>query len=278
MTLPLDQKTIALAEGRQLEELAQMLEREGATPLCCPLVSIVDAPDAAPVIAWLHDLIARQFAYVVLFTGEGLRRLLGFAERQELRDAAIEALAETRTVTRGPKPVRALKEIALKPTLVAQTPTTDGVIEVLRSQPLQGQTIGVQLYPTNLPGERGPLVDFLEQAGAKVRTVIPYVYAPASDTDRVVDLLNRMAQGSVAAIVFTSAPQVDRLYEVAADRGVMEMLRQGLSRTAVAAVGPVVADNLRQRGARVDIVPEQGFVMKNLVLQIKRALGHEGGG
>jgi hypothetical protein len=34
----------------------------------------------------------------------------------------------------------------------------------------------------------------------------------------------------------------------------------------------VVADNLRQKGARVDICPEQGFVMKNLVQQIKRAV------
>jgi hypothetical protein len=32
----------------------------------------------------------------------------------------------------------------------------------------------------------------------------------------------------------------------------------------------VVADNLRQRGGRVDICPEQGFVMKNLVRMIAR--------
>jgi len=41
----------------------------------------------------------------------------------------------------------------------------------------------------------------------------------------------------------------------------------------VAAVGPVAADNLRQHGARVDVCPEQGWVMKNLVLQIKRVVG-----
>ena len=31
MVLPLEGRTVALAEGRQLEELAQMLEKEGAT-------------------------------------------------------------------------------------------------------------------------------------------------------------------------------------------------------------------------------------------------------
>src|SRR5438270_4089571 len=103
MALPLEGKTVALAEGRQLEELAEMLAKEGARPLRCPMVSILDAPDAAPVLAWLRELIAGRFDYVVLLTGEGLRRLLGFAERAGLRETAISALGRTQTVTRGPK-------------------------------------------------------------------------------------------------------------------------------------------------------------------------------
>src|SRR5438874_7437563 len=106
MSGPLTGRTIALAEGRQLEELAEMLEKEGATTLRCPLVSILDAPDPAPVLAWLENLIAGKFDYVLLFTGEGLRRLLGFAERAGLRPAVITALGKTKTITRGPKPVR----------------------------------------------------------------------------------------------------------------------------------------------------------------------------
>ena len=48
-----------------------------------------------------------------------------------------------------------------------------------------------------------------------------------------------------------------------------------LAKTKVAAVGPIVADNLRQRGATVDICPDQGFVMKNLVQLIKRSIGSQ---
>jgi uroporphyrinogen-III synthase len=271
MALPLEGRTVALAEGRQLEELADLLAREGATPLRCPMVSILDAPDAAPVVAWLRELAAGRFDYVVLMTGEGLRRLLGFAERAELREAVVRSLGQTRTVTRGPKPVRALKEVGLNPTKVAEAPTTAGVIATLRQEPLQGRTVGVQLYSPSNP----PLVDFLEGAGATVRTVLPYIYAPAADAERVADLIRRLDQGAVDVVVFTSSPQVDRLYEVAVERGLDPTLRQGLERTRVAAVGPVVADNLRRRGARVDICPEQGFVMKNLVQQIRRDLGTE---
>jgi uroporphyrinogen-III synthase len=267
MALPLQNRTIALAECRQLEELARMLEKEGATTLRCPLVSILDAPDAAPVLAWLRELIAGRFGHVVLLTGEGLRRLLACAEREGLRGAAIAALARTRTITRGPKPVAALRTVGLTPSLVAQTPTTEGVIASLRSEALQGQTVGVQLYSDANP----PLLQFLNEAGAAVRTVQPYIYAPDADAERVADLIHKLAAGSVDVLVFTSSPQVERLFEVADKRNLQELLMQGLQRTRVAAVGPVLADHLAGRGVRVDICPEQGFVMKNLVALIKRA-------
>jgi uroporphyrinogen-III synthase len=115
-------------------------------------------------------------------------------------------------------------------------------------------------------------VQFLEGAGATVRTVLPYVYAPAADAARVADLIARLAAGTVDVLLFTSSPQVDRLFEVASERGLDTTLREGFAKTCVAAVGPVVAENLRERGVRVDVCPEQGFVMKNLVQHIKRAL------
>jgi uroporphyrinogen-III synthase len=267
MTQPLQGRTVALAEGRQLEELAEMLAREGATPLRCPLVSMLDAPDPDPVLAWLGQLRAGQFSHVVFLTGEGLRRLLGFAERAGQRDATIAALGKTRTITRGPKPGKVLREIGLTATRVASTPTTEGVIETLRSEELRGCTVGVQLYAPENPA----LLDFLQAVGAKPVTVLPYVYAPAADGERVTELIGQLAAGQVDVLVFTSSPQVDRLYEVAAERGLAEPLRQGLERVKVAAVGPIVAEDLRGRGATVHICPEQGFVMKNLVQKIVAA-------
>jgi uroporphyrinogen-III synthase len=267
MALPLEGRTVALAEGRQLEDLVQMLEKEGATALRYPMVSILDAPDPGPVIAWLQELIAGRFDYVVLMTGEALRRLLRFADRAGLRDPFLAALGKTRTLTRGPKPVQALKEVGLTPSKIAETPTTAGVIAALRPELLQGRTVGVTLY-----GEPNPvLAQFLQSAGARVHFVLPYVYAPATDSERVAELIERLSRGEVDFLVFTSSPQVDRLYEVAAERGLQANLQRGIGLTRVAAVGPVVAENLKQRGARVAICPEQGFVMKNLVQQIKKA-------
>jgi uroporphyrinogen-III synthase len=269
MIRPLEGKTIALAEGRQLEELAGMLEQEGAATIRCPMLSILDAPDPAPVIAWLRELIAGRIALVILMTGEALRRLVGFAEREGLREEVIAALGRTRLLTRGPKPVKALREVGLSPQLVAKTPTTEGVIATLQGEALAGRTVGLTLYGQE---SNPPLEAFLASAGPAVRKVMPYVYAPAADDDRVRDLLERMAAGTVDVLIFTSSPQVERVWEVAEKRQMQQMLRVGLERTRLAAIGPVVAESLRQRGAQAAICPEQGFQMKNLVVHIKRAL------
>lgn len=269
MSLPLAGKTIALAEGRQLEELAVLLEKEGAAVLRCPMLSILDVADPAPVVAWLNELISGRFDLVVLFTGEGLRRMIGFAERAGIKDKATAAFGKVTLITRGPKPGQALKEIGLKPTIVAGVPTTEGVITTLQKQQLAGKTVGVQLYSESNP----PLTDFLTAAGATVRTVQPYVYAAATDADRVTELIGKAARREIDAIVFTSSPQVDRLYEVAEERQLMDMWRHAIDRVMIASVGPVVTETLARKGARVDVQPEQGFQMKNLVIHIRRAFG-----
>jgi uroporphyrinogen-III synthase len=267
MSRPLDSKLVALAEGRQLEDLARLLEAEGAVPLRCPMLGILDAPDAEPVVAWLRDLIAGRFDLLALMTGEAVRRLCGFAERAGLRDDYVAALGRTTLVTRGPKPGQALKELGLAPTRVAPKPTTEGVIAALATYSLAGRTVGLTLYG----GPNPVLEEFLTKAGATVRPVLSYVYAPAADDERVLELIDRLAAGAVAAIVFTSAPQIDRLFEVAQKRDVEATLRQGLSRTRIAAVGPVVVDRLREHGLEAAVCPEQGFQMKNLVQHLKRA-------
>jgi len=112
---PLAGRRIAILEHRELDRLGQMLEGEGAETVRCPLVAIADAPDPAPVLAWLGRFVDAPPDDLVLMTGEGLRRLRGFADRAGLEPAFRGALGRVRTITRGPKPARALREIGLVP-------------------------------------------------------------------------------------------------------------------------------------------------------------------
>lgn len=268
MAAPLAGRLIALAEARHLDELTNMILREGGTPLPVPLVAMLDTDAPAPVSAWIRDLIADRFRYCVTMTGEGVRRLLAAAERDGVRDEFIAALGRVKVITRGSKPVQMLKELGLKPYKTAESPTTDGLIATLSRENLNGQTVGVVCHGHDNP----PLVAAIEQGGAVAVPVMPYRYAPAADADKVVELIDKMAAGTVDLLVITSSPQVARLFAVAEERGVQTRLMEGLQKTAIAAVGPVAADALIQHGARVDICPDQGWVMKKLVQLVSREL------
>jgi uroporphyrinogen-III synthase len=263
-------RTIALPETRELDRLAEMLEAEGASALRCPLVEIHDAPDQKPIEVWLRALVAGEMDDLVLLTGEGVRRLLDAADRLGLRADAIAAIGRARRITRGPKPARALHDIGLSSDMPAPVPTSAGIMEMLGPVELQGRRIGLQLY-----GEEPnrPLVQFLERKGALVRTVAPYVYASASDDAAVTALVEAIAAARVDAIAFTSASQVDRLWQVASKAGMEKRLHAALGRIRIAAIGPIAVESLQARRLRVDIVPDKSFVMRRLVDALADALG-----
>jgi uroporphyrinogen-III synthase len=131
MTEELSGRRIVVPETRELGQLLRMLEERGADTVPCPMIAIRDAPDPVPIYAWLRRFAKGACDDLVLMTGEGLRRLLGFARRIDLESAFIDALRLTRKITRGPKPVRALREIGLAADVPADKPTTEGVIAAL---------------------------------------------------------------------------------------------------------------------------------------------------
>ena len=273
---PLKGKRIVVPESRELDLFAGMLEAQGAVTLRCPMVTILDAEDPAPVEAWLRRLAAGAFDDLILLTGEGLRRLLALARRRSIESEAIAALTRLRTVTRGPKPARVLRELGLAPGLAAGEPTTAGVIATLAHETLAGRTVGVQLYPGN---PNAALMDFLRGAGASPDPVLPYRYASDAEATQVEATIRAMAAGEVDAIAFTSTPQVERMKEVAAARGLDQELRTALARTRIAAVGPLVAAAVEALGGKIAAMPQASFHLKPFVTAIGDALsGHESRG
>lgn len=258
---------VAVPETRQQASLQQILANRGAHVLAVPLVAIHDHPDQAGLQAWLAHFLASPPDIFILMTGEGLRRLLALAERVGSREAFVLALARVATLCRGPKPERVLSELGLEPRWRAAEPTTTGVMATLEGLPLAGLRVCVQLY-----GEEPnlPLIEFLESRGAEVERVAPYVYASEEEESRVLAFIDALPQGGVDVIAFTSQGQYKRLADVARRHGREDTLREGLARCVLAAVGPVVREQLEEAGHAVAIMPERVYFMLPLVAAIER--------
>ena len=235
------------------------------------MFTIHDAPDPAPVEAWIRRFIEKPFDDLVLMTGEGLRRLMKVARRMEVEQPFIAAVAKARKYARGPKPGRALREIGLEPQLTTEKPTSEGIAEMLARVDLRGHRLGLQLYPDR---DHGTLIGAITAQGAEVDTVLPYVYDAQAADANIVTAIDEMAQGRIDAIALTSSGQVRRLIEVAEAHKCEDRLRDGLKHTPIASVGPVVSDELKSHGLHTDIFPaNDAYFMKPLISAMVAALG-----
>jgi len=261
---------ILILETREEAQFSRLLAEQGADVLQCPMFTIHDAPDAAPIEAWIGRCIEKPFDDVVLMTGEGLRRLMKVVRRLGVEPAFIAALGRARKFARGPKPGKALREIGLEPQVTTEKPTSEGVAEMLARIDLGGHRVGLQLYPDK---DHSVLIGAIKAQGAEVDPVLPYVYDAQAADANIVKAIDEMAEGRVDAIALTNLGQIRRLIEVARARGYEARLRDGLDRTPIASVGPAVSDELTSHGLRTDIYPaHDAFFMKPLISAMAAAL------
>jgi uroporphyrinogen-III synthase len=262
---------ILILETREEAQFSRLLTEQGADVLLCPMFTIHDAPDPAPIEAWIRRFIDRPCDDLVLMTGEGLRRLMKVARRNGVEQDLVAAVGKARKFARGPKPGRALREIGLEPQLTTEKPTSEGIAEMLSRLDLKGHRVGLQLYPDR---DHSVLIGAIEALGAEVEPVLPYVYDAQAADANIVTAIDEMAQGRIDAIALTSSGQVRRLFEVAQAHRCEARLREGLARTPIASVGPVVSDELKSHGLRADIYPaNDAFFMKPLISAMAVALG-----
>ncbi len=254
---------ILILETREEAQFSKLLVEQGAEVVQCPMFTIHDAADPAPVEAWIHRAIDQPFDDLVLMTGEGLRRIMKLARARGLDSALVSALAKTRKFTRGPKPGKALREIGLEAQQTTEKPTTEGVIDMLAKLDLNGRRVGLQLYPDK---DHSALTGALAAQGAEVDTVLPYVYDSKAADANIVAAIDDMAAGRIDSIALTNLGQVRRLIEAAKAHGIEARLRAGLERTLIASVGPAVSGELAAHALRTDISPpEDAYFMRPLI-------------
>jgi len=254
---------ILILETREEAQFSRLLAEQGADVLQCPMFAINDAPDPAPIEAWIRRAIEKPLDDLVLMTGEGLRRLMKVARRIGVDAEFVSAIGQARKFARGPKPGRALREIGLEPQQTTEKPTSEGVADMMSRIDLKGHRVGLTLYPDK---DHGALIGAIAAGGATVEPVLPYVYDAKAADASISSAIEEMAKGKVDAIALTNLGQVRRLIETARAHGWEEKLREGFARTPIASVGPAVSDELKSHGLSATISPAgEAYFMKPLI-------------
>lgn len=252
--LPLAGLRIAAFESRRAAEMAKLIERLGGTPRVSPSMREVPLDDNPEAVDFAHRLMAGEIDVVLLMTGVGTRQLVAQIERHLDRSRFLAALSDVTTVARGPKPVAALKELGMQPTIRVPEPNTwREVLQTIdRQLQIAHQTVAVQEY--GLPN--ASLVAGLEARGATVRCLKVYRWDFPLDTGPLIHNLRALAAGDIDMALFTSAYQVVNLLRMAEQLGLTSEVQRGLRRAVVASIGPTTSEMLAECDLPVDLEPE----------------------
>jgi uroporphyrinogen-III synthase len=252
-------------ESRHAGEIAKLIASYGGTPVVAPAMREVTR-ESHEALEFAGNLLAGKFDMVIFLTGAGVRAIVSAVEGRYTREELAAALQRVQVVARGVKPVSALRELGVKPSLVAPEPNTwREVLRVLddqaTSQPLKGLQIAVQEY--GVPSKE--LLTGLRERGACVTTIPVYEWALPEDIAPLQQAAKSIAAGGFDVILLTSAIQVTHLFQIASELGIEESLRRGLERMIIASIGPSTSERLRSLGLQADMEPSHprmGFLVK----------------
>jgi len=240
-------------EGRMAAETAALIERFGGRPLVAPAMREAPLEDNAAALEFAARLIDGRFDAVIFLTGVGARALFRAVESRYPRDAIAGALAKVLTVARGPKPVAALREFGVEPTIAIDEPNTWREILVALDQrgALAGKHIAVQEYGVT----NRDLMAGLEARNAEVMAVPVYRWTLPADRGPLREAIATIAAGRAGAVVFTSSNQVTNVIRTAEADGMGDQFRRGLGTTIVGSIGPVCSEQLRAHQIHIDLEP-----------------------
>jgi len=96
---------ILILETREEAQFSRLLTEQGADVLQCPMFTIHDAPDPAPIEAWIHRCVEKPFDDLVLMTVKACAGLMKVARRIAIDQNFIAALARRENLPAGQNPV-----------------------------------------------------------------------------------------------------------------------------------------------------------------------------
>lgn len=243
---PLDGKTILVAcSAKKISALADGLQERGASVLPLPVIEIKAVEDMTPLQNALDHI--EQYAWIIFTSAHGVACFFdSFGKRQFPTPPRFCAV--------GPATADALKEYGIQPHLVPERFVAEGIIEALeRFCGGLKNLAGCRILLPRAKVARDVLPRALKSAGADVDIVVCYETVRA-ELGR--EEIRRLENASPDLMVFTSSSTVVNLMETLGNAEAKDLL----SKTTVAAIGPVTAGTLESYGKRAEIVPEESTI------------------
>ncbi len=247
--------TVAAFESRMADHMANLIVRYGGHPMVAPSLQEIPLEHNTEALDFGARLMAGTVDILILLTGVGTRTLVDIWKTRFPIDTIRRALSGTTVVCRGPKPLAALKALGVRSSLAVPEPNTWQAIlrtlDAVKPGGLAGLRIAIQEYGI----ANTDLVEGLTRRDAHVTSVPVYRWALPDDVAPLKDTLRGIVEGRVAAMLFTSAVQVDHVVQLLRATHDLAAFRNALGTTMVGSIGPMTSQRLHHYQFPVDFEP-----------------------
>ncbi len=236
---PLLGKNVVVTRARaQASDLVDRLTSLGAECLECPTIKVVPPDDWSHLDAAINNL--ETYDWLIFTSVNGVSF---FFERLYVKGLDVRALKNVRIAAIGPATAKRLGDFGLKSDIVPKTYQAESVVEAFEAEDMEEKRV---LLPR--AKEARPILPVeLVKMGAVVNEIPVYKTEQASEN--VDELIERLEQGSIDIVTFTSSSTVKNFKALLpADR--FESLIKGVT---VASIGPITTDTAKELGFKVDI-------------------------
>lgn len=251
--------------------MTRLIERNAGLPLVVPALREVPIPlqNNSSVFRFGVKLILQQIDILILMTGVGTKALLDILQTRYPLAELIEALRKAIIVTRGPKPLAALKAIGVEATITVPEPNTwqDVIATLDYYRPVRGLKIALQEYGTSNP----QMIEDLTKRGAEVFAVPIYRWALPEDTGPLKTAIAAILNGKIDVLLITNAAQIDHVMQLVEQDGQVEPFKAACNKLVLASIGPTASERLKHYELPVDFEPshpKMGVLLKELSAKV----------
>ena len=252
-------------ESRMAVEITRLIERNAGQPLVVPALREIPIPlqGNGAVFRFGVKLILQQIDILILMTGVGTKALFEILQTRYPLAELIEALRKTIIVTRGPKPLAALKALGVEANITVPEPNTwqDVIATLDYYRPVQGLKIVIQEYGMSNPD----MIEDLTKRGAEVFPVPIYRWALPEDTGPLKAAIGEILDGKVDVMLITNAAQIDHVMQLVEQEDKTALFREACKKLIVGSIGPTASDRLKHHDLPVDFEPshpKMGILVK----------------
>jgi uroporphyrinogen-III synthase len=255
-------------ESRRATEIAALISTFGGQPLVAPALREVPLESNTEALDFAAALIRGDFDVVIFLTGVGTRALVSLVEHTftSSREAFVAALARTKVVARGPKPLAALRELEVPVWVAVPEPNTwrellAALDAKAEEQPMHGARVAVQEYGVS----NTELLEALRRRGARVTRVPVYRWALPEDVEPLKNAVTAISRGEVDVVIFTTSVQVVHLWQIVRQMHLDVDVGRELARTLIASIGPTTSEELQHHGLAADLEathPKMGILVR----------------